>query len=89
MDIVKQITVLLWLLGAVLITPPILRYFDIDPKTAIRKVLMVEGNPRRPLMLPKQSSPPKKKKLTRVFLMSCLKNTFRKLPKSKNRRKRN
>ena len=42
MDIVKQITVLLWVLGAILIAPPVLRYFDIDVKTAYRKILMVE-----------------------------------------------
>lgn len=41
MDIVKQITVLLWVLGAILIAPPIMRYFDIDPKDAYRKILMV------------------------------------------------
>ena len=41
MDIVKQITVLLWVLGGILIAPPIMRYFDIDPKDAYRKILMV------------------------------------------------
>ena len=39
MDIVKQITILLWVLVVVLITPPILRHFDIDVKTVYRKVL--------------------------------------------------
>ena len=41
MDIVKQITIMLWILGVVIITPPVLRYFDIDVKTAYRKVLML------------------------------------------------
>ena len=45
MDIVKQITILLWVLGIVIITPPVLRDFDIDVKTAYRKILA----------LPKQS----------------------------------
>ncbi|MBO7237906.1 MAG: hypothetical protein J6U96_01270, partial [Elusimicrobiaceae bacterium] len=39
MDIVKQITILLWILGIVLITPPVLRNFDIDVQTVYRKVL--------------------------------------------------
>ena len=41
MDIVKQITILLWVLGVVLITPPLLRHFDIDVKDVYRKVLVL------------------------------------------------
>lgn len=39
MDIIKQISVLLWVLGAILLAPPVLRYFDVDVKDAYRKVL--------------------------------------------------
>lgn len=44
MDIIKQISILLWILGAILVAPPVLRYFHIDVKDAYRKVLMV-GSP--------------------------------------------
>ena len=68
MDIVKQITVLLWLLGVVLITPPVLRYFDIDPKTAIRKVLMVQGGEVQAGDVPKAELPAQKKEIDpRIF----------------------
>lgn len=43
MDIIKQITVLVWMLGVVVITPPVLRYFDVDIETAYRKVLALEA----------------------------------------------
>lgn len=43
MDIIKQISILLWILGAILIAPPVLRYFHIDVKDAYRKALMVGG----------------------------------------------
>lgn len=46
MDIIKQISILLWILGAILIAPPVLRYFHIDVKDAYRKVLAV--NPAAP-----------------------------------------
>ena len=62
MDVVKQITVLLWILGGILIAPPVLRYFDIDPKDAFRKVLMVSGKTAGATIPPKRRSPPKKKK---------------------------
>ena len=39
MDIVKQITILLWILGGVLIAPPLLRHFNIDVQQTYRKVL--------------------------------------------------
>ena len=39
MDIVKQITILLWILGGVLITPPLLRHFDINVQQTYRKIL--------------------------------------------------
>lgn len=42
MDIVKQITFLLWVLGVILIAPPVLRYFDIDVKQVYSKVLAVD-----------------------------------------------
>lgn len=41
MDVVKQITILLWVLGAILIAPPVLRYFNIDVKEVYKKVLVV------------------------------------------------
>ncbi len=42
MDIIKQISILLWVLGAILIAPPILRHFDIDVKEAYSKILAVD-----------------------------------------------
>jgi len=39
MDIVKQITILLWVLAIVLIAPPVLRHFDIDVTKVYRKIL--------------------------------------------------
>ncbi len=44
MDIVKQIIILLWMLGVVLVAPPALRYFDIDVKTVYRKILFLEDS---------------------------------------------
>lgn len=41
MDIIKQITVMIWLLGVVLATPAVLRHFDIDVKTVYRKILVL------------------------------------------------
>ncbi len=58
MDVVKQITILLWVLGAILIAPPVLRYFDIDVKEAYKKVLMV-GTPAEK----KPEEPAKKQKI--------------------------
>ena len=43
MDIVKQITLLLWLLALVLITPLVLRHFDINVKDVYRKVLFLDN----------------------------------------------
>lgn len=45
MDILKVISLLLWLLGTVLIAPTALRYFDMDAKTLIRKVLVLDEKP--------------------------------------------
>ena len=42
MDIIKQISILLWVLGAILIAPPILRHFDIDVKEAYAKILAID-----------------------------------------------
>lgn len=41
MDIIKQISILLWLLAAVLIAPPVLRHFGLTPKAAIEKLLVL------------------------------------------------
>ena len=41
MDIVKQISIMLWLLVIVLITPLVLRHFNVDVKTLYRKVLFL------------------------------------------------
>ncbi len=40
----KQITILLWVLVILLITPPILRHFNVDVKAVYRKVLAVPDN---------------------------------------------
>lgn len=45
MDILKFISLLLWLLGAVLIAPTALRCFDLDAKTLIRKALVLGEKP--------------------------------------------
>ena len=42
MDIIKQITILLWVLGAILIAPPVLRHFNIDVKQVYSKILAVK-----------------------------------------------
>ncbi len=58
MDIVKQITIMLWILGVVIITPPVLRYFDVDVKTAYRKILFLspdEGKTQRDSLLADKS----------------------------------
>ena len=44
MDIVKQITIMLWILGVVIITPPVLRYFDVDVAAAYRKALFLDSD---------------------------------------------
>lgn len=43
MDIIKQITILLWLLVTVLMTPIVLRHFDITPKEFYRKILFLDS----------------------------------------------
>ena len=45
MDIVRQIVVLLWVLVAVLVTPPVLRHFDISTEDFYRKVLFLDEKP--------------------------------------------
>ena len=68
MDVVKQITVLLWVLGGILIAPPVLRYFDIDPKDAFRKVLMVSGKTAGADDISKVAEPAQKKEIDpRIF----------------------
>lgn len=68
MDVVKQITVLLWVLGGILIAPPVLRYFDIDPKDAFRKVLMVSGKTAGADDTSKVAEPAQKKEIDpRIF----------------------
>ena len=68
MDVVKQITVLLWVLGGILIAPPVLRYFDIDPKDAFRKVLMVSGKTASADDTSKVAEPAQKKEIDpRIF----------------------
>lgn len=68
MDVVKQITVLLWILGGILIAPPVLRYFDIDPKDAFRKVLMVSGKTAGADDTSKAAEPTQKKEIDpRIF----------------------
>ena len=68
MDVVKQITVLLWVLGGILIAPPVLRYFDIDPKDAFRKVLMVSGKTAGADDTSKAAEPAQKKEIDpRIF----------------------
>ena len=68
MDVVKQITVLLWVLGGILIAPPVLRYFDIDPKDAFRKVLMVSGKTASADDTSKAAEPAQKKEIDpRIF----------------------
>ncbi len=44
MDIIKQISILLWVLGVVLIAPPILRHFDVDVKEAYAKILAIDSH---------------------------------------------
>ena len=44
MDIAKQILLLLWILGVVLVTPPVLRHFNIDVQTAYKKVLFLDDS---------------------------------------------
>ena len=44
MDIIKQITFLLWVLVIVILTPIVLRHFDIDVKTVYRKVLFLDDS---------------------------------------------
>lgn len=48
MDIVKQISILLWVLGGILIAPPVLRHFNIDVQDAYRKVLVLGDKPQPP-----------------------------------------
>ena len=48
MDIVRQILLLLWVLGIVLVTPPILRHFNVDVQTAYRKVLFLDEKSSAP-----------------------------------------
>ncbi len=62
MDIIKQISILLWVLGAILIAPPVLRYFDIDVKTAYRKVLML-GEAEAKAPAPQEKMPTEKKNI--------------------------
>lgn len=42
MDIIKQITLLLWGLTIGLVVPPALRYFNVTPQEAVRKLLFLE-----------------------------------------------
>lgn len=43
MDIIKQISILLWLLGCVLLTPPVLRHFNVDVKSVYRRAMLSDG----------------------------------------------
>ena len=52
MDIIKQISILLWVLGAILIAPPILRHFDIDVKQTYAKILAVDTQKKDALAEP-------------------------------------
>lgn len=42
MDIIKKITVMLWILAIILVAPPVLRYFGVTPKQAILKLLFID-----------------------------------------------
>ena len=89
MDVVKQITVLLWVLGGILIAPPVLRYFDIDPKDAFRKVLMVSGKTAGADDTSKVAEPAQKKEIDPRIFDELFRNTSRKPPKNGPGRRRN
>lgn len=43
MDIIKRVSLLLWVLAIILVVPPALRYFRLTPQEALRKVLFLEN----------------------------------------------
>lgn len=42
MDIIKRVSLLLWVLAIILVVPPALRYFRLTPQEALRKILFLE-----------------------------------------------
>ena len=52
MDIVKQISIMLWLLVIVLLTPLVLRHFDMSAKDVYRKILFLPEQPAQQNDLP-------------------------------------